>query len=101
MAQKSYNQLGIGIKKLKKHGLAMAAFWILVALYAFALFAGFLAPYHYDNEQRTLSYAPPTKIYFTDDEGGLTRPFVYKSDFEFDEFYNRVYSEDKSKKYES
>ena len=91
---KSYSQLSIGFRKLKRHGLAMFAFWILVILYLSAVFAGFLAPYHFDNEERSLSYAPPSKIHFFDAEGKLSRPFIYKRSFKFDEVYNRVYTED-------
>jgi len=86
-------------RKLKKHGLAIVAFWTLLLLYSSAIFAGFIAPYHYDNEERTLSYAPPAKIHFVNQEGKLSRPFIYKRSFVFDEFYNRVYKEDKSKRY--
>ena len=86
-------------RKLKKHGLAMVAFWALLFLYLSAIFAGFIAPYHYDNEERTLSYAPPAKIHFVNQEGKLNRPFIYKRSFSFDQFYNRVYSEDKSQQY--
>jgi peptide/nickel transport system permease protein len=70
-----------------------------VALYSSAIFAGFLSPYHYDNEDRTLSYSPPTKIHFISDEGRLVWPYIYKTTYTFDEFYNRIYIEDKAQKY--
>ncbi|MBU0694121.1 MAG: ABC transporter permease [Candidatus Omnitrophica bacterium] len=87
-----------GFRKLRRHKLAMISFYVLVFLYASAIFAGFIAPYHFDNENRVLSYAPATKIYFFN-EGKISRPFVYLTSYRFDEFYNRVYRQDKSKKY--
>ncbi len=87
------------IEKLKRHGLAMVALWVLVFLYLSAIFAGFLAPYHFDNEERTLSYAPPAKIHLFDKTGKFVRPFIYKVSYEFDQFYNRIYKEDKTKQY--
>ncbi|UCC94511.1 MAG: ABC transporter permease [Candidatus Omnitrophota bacterium] len=100
MAQeKTYGQLRVGLQKLKRHRLAMGALWVLFALYFSAIFAGFLAPYHYDNEDRSLSYAPPTKIHFFDENNRLTRPYVYRTEFSFDEFYNRIYVEDTKQKH--
>ena len=99
MDKKSDNQLAVGFRKLRRHGLAIAAFWLLVFLYSSAIFAGFIAPYHYDHEQRSLSYVPPAKIHIIGKEGRLQRPFIYKRAFEFDQFYNRIYKEDQSKRY--
>ncbi len=96
---KSNSQLAAGFRKLKRHNLAMVGFWVLLVLYLSAIFAGFLSPYHYDNEERSLSYAPPSKIHLVSQEGKLTWPFIYKRSFSFDEFYNRVYKEDQSKEY--
>jgi peptide/nickel transport system permease protein len=96
---KSYSQLQIGFKKLKQYKLATASFYVLLLLYASAVFAGFISPYHFDNEDRSLSYAPPSKIYFFDEKGKLSWPFIYKRQYEFDKFYRRVYWEDKSTKY--
>jgi peptide/nickel transport system permease protein len=47
---------------------------ILLILHAAVLFAGFLAPYDFDQQHRDYSYAPPTAIHF----GPL--PFVYGTD---------------------
>jgi len=77
----------------------MVSFWVLICLYLSAIFAGFISPYHYDNEDRSLSYAPPTKIHFLNERGRLVWPYIYKTQYEFDEFYNRVYTEDKIQKY--
>ncbi|MFC1514274.1 ABC transporter permease [Candidatus Omnitrophota bacterium] len=85
--------------KLKRHRLALFSFYLLGFLYLSALCAGFIAPYHYDNERRDLSYCPPTKVYFFTPGAGLTRPFVYRREYTFDEFYRRIYSEDRTQAY--
>lgn len=85
-----------GLKRLRRHKFAWFAFLTLVFLYGLAVFAGFFAPYHYANEKRSLSYCPPTPVHFFDKQGNLTWPYVYKTSYKFDEFYNRVYTEDKT-----
>lgn len=86
-------------RKLKQLKLALGSFYVLVFLYVGALFAGFLAPYHFAQESRELSYAPPSKIHVVDSFGKLCRPFVCLRSYKFDEAYNRVYAEDKTQKY--
>jgi peptide/nickel transport system permease protein len=55
---------------------AMAA---LVAMHLAALGAGFLAPYDPSEQNRSLPYAPPTRVHFADAEGRFhLRPFVYR-----------------------
>jgi peptide/nickel transport system permease protein len=51
-------------------------------MYTAAIFAGFLAPYSFDDADHTLPYHPPmlTRIHLLDREGRLTRPFVYRSE---------------------
>lgn len=93
------SQLVVKFRKLRRHMLAMEAFYVLVVLYVSSVFAGFIAPYSFDNEERSLSYCPPSKIYFFDDKSKLSWPFIYQTSYKFDEFYNRVYIEDKTQKY--
>ncbi len=69
---------------------AVWCFWVLITLYAGALFAPVLAPYHYSDEQREYSYCPPTPVEFFD-QGKLRRPFVYGRKLTFDENHRRVY----------
>jgi peptide/nickel transport system permease protein len=68
--------------RLKRNRAALAAGYTLIALYAAAMFAGFLAPYAYDNSDHSLPYHPPmiTRIHMFDGAGKLTRPFVYKTE---------------------
>lgn len=51
---------------------------LLAAVHLAALLAGFLAPYSPVEQNRTMPYAPPTRIRFVDGEGRVhLRPFVY------------------------
>jgi len=65
--------------KLRRNRTAMAGLLILAAMYAAAILAGFIAPYRYDNARHDLPFYPPmlTQIHIIDDQGKLSRPFVY------------------------
>lgn len=57
-----------------------AAFILLAAVHAAVVFAGFLAPYGFANQDRELPFAPPTRLHFFDAHGRFhARPFVYRS----------------------
>lgn len=65
--------------KLRRNRTAMVGLYTLAAMYAAAIFAGFIAPYTYDNARHDLPFYPPmiTRIHIFDEEGHLSRPFVY------------------------
>ena len=86
----------LGLRRLRRHRLAMGALYILAALYGVMVLADFLAPYHYDNESRQHSYSPPTPVRFVRD-GRLSRPYVYARSYSFDEYRRRVWTEDRSR----
>ncbi len=51
---------------------------LLVVLHLPVMFAGFFAPYGYAEQNRELSFAPPTRLHFVDALGTFHfRPFVY------------------------
>jgi peptide/nickel transport system permease protein len=51
---------------------------LLAVVHLAAIGAGFLAPYAPSEQNRTLPYAPPTRLHLVDAEGRLhLRPFVY------------------------
>lgn len=91
--------------QFRKHRLAVISLWVLGIFYVVAAFADFIAPY---GESESFfrgaidrSFAPPTRVYWTDPETGrLTRPFVYnvRSELNLDtlEF---EYKEDTSQKF--
>ena len=89
----------LGVRKLRRHRLAMWGLRVLVVLYAIAIFADVIAPYHYDHEERTHSYHPPWNLHVIDAEGNWHRPFVYRTSYAFDAHFNRIYTEDTSARY--
>ena len=90
----------LALGKLRRHRLAVVALYVLGFLYLTCLvFSDFVAPYHFDNERRDLSYHPPSKVHLVGEDGKLHWPFVYKTSFTFDENKLRIYTEDKAKRY--
>jgi peptide/nickel transport system permease protein len=65
--------------KLRRNRTAMFGLYILAVLYSAAILAGFIAPYKYDTSQTSLPFHPPmiADVHIFDEEGRLTRPFVY------------------------
>lgn len=82
-----------------KNRLAVVCLIILGMLYLTSAFAGFISPYRYDSEERDHSYAPPSQVHFTDEQGQWVWPYVYGVGYEFDEYHKRVYKEDVSEKF--
>jgi peptide/nickel transport system permease protein len=71
---------------------------LLVAVHLAALGAGFLAPYAPDAQNRTLPYAPPTRLRFVDEAGRFhLRPFVYS--LVDDEGASGSYREDRGRRF--
>lgn len=85
--------------KLRRNRTAMLGLFILIALYLAAVFAGFIAPYHYDDADHDLPFHPPmlTRIHFFDEQGSLSRPFVYGIQPVAGE--HAAYNEDRTKQY--
>jgi peptide/nickel transport system permease protein len=65
--------------KLRRNRTAMLGLYTLAAMYVAAVLAGFFAPYRFDNTRLDLPFHAPmvTRIHLFDDQGRLTRPFVY------------------------
>jgi peptide/nickel transport system permease protein len=65
--------------KLRRNRTAMAAMYVLVALYLVAMLAGFVAPYSYESQSADQSFAPPMLglVRIRDASGAWQRPFVY------------------------
>lgn len=71
---------------------------IVLAYYAAALCADFLAPYDYRAQMRQEPFAPPTTIHFRDLQGGWHwRPFIYAQ--RLSDPLTRGYTEDRSRAY--
>lgn len=76
----SESQWQVVWRQFKRNPLAKVGVFLLGFLYLIALFAGFLAPYgltEYSTTDR-ISWAPPTKIHFQDENGSWVAPYVYK-----------------------
>lgn len=74
------------IKQFLKDKISVGAFVVLAVLYFAIFFANFFAIYPKDYSNRTLSYAPPSNIYFITREGKLTKPYTYN--------WKRVFNKD-------
>ncbi|MDP2652720.1 MAG: ABC transporter permease [Candidatus Omnitrophota bacterium] len=94
----SQSEFQIHLRQFRKNRLAVVCAWVLAALYAVALFADFLAPYTYRDEDRKYSYCPPTAVRVWD-EGRLSMPFVYGINLTFNDLHARVYVQDNAQKY--
>lgn len=86
-------------RKLRQNRAAMAGLMVLAVLYAASLFAGFLAPYRYDNAAHDYSFHPPmlTRLRLVDEAGSWQRPFVYGITVK--DIAAKTYEEDRSVRY--
>ena len=85
--------------RLKKDHAALLGGAILIVFYLAAIFAGFIAPYHFDHQERDWAFHPPMvgDLYFQTPEGGLTWPYVCKPTVE--NFALKEYGQDCSVRY--
>ncbi len=83
------------IKRILANKAGAVSFVTLCILYLGVMFASFLAPYGYDEDDVLNSYAPPTRIHFS----GPGKPFVYGQKYAVNEYYRRIYSEDRGQIY--
>ena len=87
-------------RKLKKHKLAKFSLVILAILYIGALFADFFAPYGLEEFSSLYKDTSPTKIYWRDEDGNFSRPYVYSLKKVNDrKTFKVIITEDTSKKY--
>lgn len=71
----SYGQLVR--RRFMSNTYGVAGLFLCVFVVFTAIFAGFLAPYSTTNTDSTALYAPPQWIKIFDENGSLSRPFVY------------------------
>ena len=87
-------------RKLQKHKLAKFSLILLLVLYIGALFADFIAPYGLEEFSALYKDTAPTKVYWKDEEGNFTRPYVHKLKKVNDKkTWTVIITEDTSKKY--
>jgi peptide/nickel transport system permease protein len=85
-------------RRFRRHRPGMVGLAILLVLYLVMIFADFVAPYHYADEVRPLSFAPPTAIHFSDAGGSSARPFVHPFRIELDDNLTEVLRPDTSRR---
>lgn len=95
---KSRSEFQQRLKAFRYNEKAWVALWVLVALYAAAVFADFLSPYSYKNEDRSFSYCPPSQICLIKD-GWWSWPYIHGVNVTYDELNARVYKKDFNKIY--
>lgn len=86
------------IRKLFNNSASRWALLILFGLYGIVLFAPFFAPYTYDEDDVLYVYSPPSRIHVYDSEAKRFRPFIYPQTYTVNEYYQRVYQQDRSQK---
>lgn len=72
---------------------------MLAVFYLMMVFAEFIAPYHYDSGDRAHSYIPPSRIRWVHNGKFSPRPFVYRTSYTFNHYFERVYVEDTTTPY--
>lgn len=97
--QQGESLTSIAWKQFRKHPLARIALVILGTLYFLAAFADFFAPYSEGYINPNITFQPPNRVHFTD-ENGLTRPYIYGMTQELDmETFQTTWTEDTSTRY--
>lgn len=87
-------------KQLWKDKFARIALIVLGLIYFALLFADFIAPYTKDFSDRTMAYVPPSKIFTIDENGKLSKPYIYNYKREFDKDELKiVYTLDRNQKH--
>ena len=82
--------------KFRRHKVAVAAAFILLAFYLLVPFVEVVAPYSQTKRHGDFLYAPPQPIHMMH-EGRFVGPYVYPYKYSFDlESFRRVYTVDRS-----
>lgn len=84
-------------RRFRRHTAGKIGGVVLLILALLVFGANFIGPYNYSVQHRDYSHAPPTKIHFFD-EDGLTWPYVYELESEFNENFNRVFTQNEDGK---
>lgn len=92
------SEFQIALRGFSRNRLAVKCAYVVLALYAGALLAGFFAPYSFQNEDRNYSYAPPTPVRIFE-EGRPVAAYVTGMQLTFNEYSARIYVIDPAPKY--
>ncbi|SDT34915.1 ABC transporter permease [Jiangella sp. DSM 45060] len=80
--------------RFRRHKLAMAGLYVMIAMYVVAIFAGFFAPFSKDTTSADHAYQPPQLPSFSFSEGFYVHPTTGSTD---PETLARVFEEDTSR----
>lgn len=98
--EKGVSQWRLAWRRFRRHKVGRAGAVIVGIFFLILIFAEFLSPYPHTQQFRDATYAPPTKIHIFDENGKLTRPFVYGLTRTLNtELWRWEYQEDRSRKY--
>jgi len=98
--RKSRSQGQMVWRAFRRHSLGKVGTVLILLFVIWAVFAEFFAPYHYAQQFRAYSFAPPSTLHFRSEEGFTLRPFVYAVKRSFDPVtYEATYTENTTKKY--
>ena len=92
------SRTGMAFESFRQNRMAALCLCTLAVLYGLAIFADFVCPYSYQDENRDFSYCPPSSIEWID-HGRWVGPFVYGRALSFDDVHRRVYVIDQTKRY--
>jgi peptide/nickel transport system permease protein len=93
-------QLRQAWQKLRRDKIAFSYLIILVVLYVSVALADFLAPYSEEWFDRALAKAPPTPVYFLDEELRPSWPYVFRYERGYDpNTFTQTYLPDTNQKY--
>lgn len=96
----AFEQFKEAFQRIYQDKVAFSYLVILVLLYFCIMFADFLAPYNEQWFNRELAKAPPTPVYFMDENGGPSWPYVFQFHREYDpNTFTQQYMPDLSQKY--
>lgn len=71
-------------RRFRRHKLGMVGGIVILFLAFIVLFSDFIAPYSFAKLHKYYTYAPPSRIHFTTEDGRLTWPYVRGIRREFD-----------------
>ncbi|MGC9530444.1 MAG: ABC transporter permease [Candidatus Bipolaricaulaceae bacterium] len=87
-------------RRFRRHRVGRLGAVVVVVFFLTLVLAEFLGPYEHTRQFRGFTFAPPTRIHIFDEDGHLTRPFVYKTVRQLNtKTFKWEYSVDRSEKY--
>lgn len=98
--ERGVSQWRLAWRRFRRHKVGRAGALIILLFSLMVIFAEFLSPYPHTQQFRDATLAPPTRIHIFDENGRLTRPFVYGIKRVLNtELWRWEYVEDRSQKY--